>query len=340
MTTQQDAQLGFKVEGTPGTPETVDTFTEFIEEDLAWMPEFVDGAGLRVGGVAKRADRHAIGKESVGGSFTTELYSKGHGKLFKAALGIGASNNISGASYQQLFTPVASDFLDSYTIQLGIPPLGGGTTLPHTFNGMVCSGFEFSQSNGSLPTIKWNWEGFGYDTSTSLETASYPASTTIFSYPHASVTIGGSLVVPSTTALSSGGTATSNVKEFNLTYDNGLDTNRWSFGSAGKPTRRGAVGLRSATGNLVAEFDSATLRDLYRNQTSTGLTYKLQTGTAISGSNYPTIEFTIPAVKFLGELPKTNGGDVVTLSMDFEMFDGGVAASPFYVAIVTAETAI
>lgn len=344
MTTQQDAQLGFKKETTFKTPVTVDVFPEPTEEDLEWVPEFVQGQGMRVSKRLALSGRRVLGKESVGGSFTIEAITKGMGKLIEGALGgTGTSTLIGGAgsSYQQLFTPTTTDYLDSYTIQKGIPPLGGGTALAHTFNGMVCSGFEFTSPENGTPTLKFNWLGAGYDTATGLATASYATGVDLFSSKvHGSLTIGGTVTVPTTTALATGGTASSNVREFNLTYDNGLDSNGWNFGSTGKRSRKPAVGLRSITGSLVAEFDSATLRDLYLNQTDTAITFRLQTATAISGSNYPTLEFTIPIARFEGEIPKAAGGDVVTLSMDFTALDGLVAAHPFYVAIVTAETAI
>lgn len=340
MTVQSDVQIGYKKEASFGVAETVDTFIEPSEEDLDWLPEFVQGAGLRVGRRVNRADRRAVGREWVGGSFTTEVLSKGHGKLFEAALGTATSTVASGSAYQQLFTPTATDYLNSYTIQKGIPPLGGGTTLAHTFNGMVCSGFEFTSSNAGLPTITWNWIGKGYDTTTALETASYASGTEIFSFPNATLTLGGTVTVPTTTALSSGGTATSNIREFNFTWDNALDENGFNFGGAGKRSRKPAVGIRSGTGNFVAEFDGATVRNLFLNQTNTALTYKLLSGTAITGAYYPALEFTIPCVRLEGEIPKANGGDVITLSCDFTVLDNGTAAHPLYVAIVTAETAI
>ena len=67
---------------------------------------------------------------------------------------------------------------------------------------------------------------------------------------------------------------------------------------------------------------------------------KFAHATAITGAFYPTLEITIPVVRLDGELPKANGGEVVSQSMGFTALDGGVAAHPIYVAIVTAETAI
>lgn len=340
MTIQLDSQIGYKKETTFGTGVTVDVFPEFTEEDFDWVPTFGQGSGLRVGRRMNRSDRRNLLKEEVTGSFTVEATTRGLGKLIEAAFGgTGTSTNITGTAYQQLFTPTSTDLLSSYTIQKGIPQLGGGAALPHTFLGMVCSGFEFSLSNGAYPTLKTNWVGKAVETSTGLATASY-ATTELFDFPDASLTIGGSVTVPTTTALATGGTAATNVREFNFTYDNALDSDGFNIGSAGQRSRKPHLGLRTVTGNFVAEFTSDTIRDLFLDQTDTAITFRLQTGTAITGSNYPTLEFTFPVVRLEGELPKAVQAPVVTLSCDFTVLDGGVAAHPVYAAIVTAETAI
>lgn len=345
MTVAADFQLMFKKEVTFKTAVTPDVALEPNEETLNWVPSFAQGAGLRVARRMDRSDRRVLTKESIEGDITLDLLTKNNGKLIEAALGgTGGSALISGSAYQQLFTPTTTDYLNSYTIQKGVPPVGGGTTLPLTFNGMVCSGFEISATEG-IPTFTTSWLGAGVDTSTGLAVPSYVTGQVPFSSPRdVTMTIGGTVTVPTTTALATGGTAATVVKEFTVTYDNGLDSNGWNFGSTGKRSRKPALGIRTVTGNFVAEFDAATYQNLFLNQTDTAITFRVQlnsgTGTAISGSVYPAFEITIPIARLEGELPKSNGADVVQLSMDFTGLDGGVAAHPFYVAIVTAETAI
>lgn len=342
MTTQWDAQIGFKKESSFGTAVTVDSFVEFTAEDLDYTVTRAQGAGMRVGQRVDYADRWVTVKEEAAGSFTTELQTKGHGKLIEAALGgTGTSTQAAGAAYQQLFTPTTTDYLSSYTIQKGVPPLGGGSTNAMTFDGMVCSGFELSATNGGIPTLKFNWVGRSMMTGTSLEVASYASGVEQLSFVHGNVVIGGTITVPTTTALGSSNAADSaNVRDFTLTYDNGLDPNGFNFGGAGKRTRKPALGKRKVTGNLTVEYDSNTLRDAWLAGTSLGLILEFASTTAITGSYYPTFQITIPVVKLEGELPKVNGGDVVTQTIPFEMKDGRSASHPFYVAIVTAETAI
>lgn len=342
MGTQLDAQLGFKKETTFGTGVVVDSFAEFTEESLTWVPTFAQGAGMRVGQRLDYSDRRVLVKKEVGGSFAVEGQTKGLGKLFEAALGgTGTSTQIgTTAAYQQLFTPTTTDYLSSYTIQKGIPPLGGGAVNPVTFTGMVCSGFELTAPNAGIPSLSFNWMGKDVTTATALAAASYPASVAQLSFIHGSITIGGTVTVPTTTALATGGTATANVREVNLSYENGLDSEGFNYGSAGARTRKPALGKRAITGSMTVEYDSNTLRDAWLNQTDLAVVLTFQTTTAIEGTNYPTLQITIPVVRLEGDIPQTNGGDVVTQSIDFTALDGRVAAHPLYVAIVTAETAI
>lgn len=342
MTTQLDSQIGIKKESTYGTAVTVDSFLEFTDESLDWSPTQVQGAGMRVGQIADYADRRRIGREEVGGSITVETLTKGMGKLIEAAMGAdGQSNVVTGAAYQQLFTPATSDPINSYTIQKGIPLRDGGAAQPMTFAGMVCSGFELTIPNGGLPTLTTNWVGKSVATGTALATASYATSVDQLSFVDGSITIGGSVTVPTTTALASGGTAVANIRSARITYDNGLDTEGFNLGGAGKRSRKPNLGKRSITGNIEAEFDAATLRDAWLNSTSLALVLTLQFPVAITGSTYPTLQVTIPVIRLEGELPKaTQPGSVVTQSIDFTGLDGRVASAPIYVAIVTTETAI
>lgn len=341
MTTQLDAQIGIKKETVFGTAVVVDTFVEFTEEDLTWMPTFAQGAGMRVGQRLDYSDRRVLVKEEVGGSFTVEGQTKGLGKLIEAALGgTGTSTLIAGSAYQQLFTPTTTDLLSSYTIQKGIPPIGGGATTPVTFSGMVCTGFEIAVGNASIPTLAFSWMGKDKNTATALATASYPTAVSELSFVHGAITVGGTVTVPTTTALGSGGTVAANIREFNLTFDNGLDTDGFNLGGSGKRSRQQVLGKRAITGSLTAEFDSVTLRDAWLNQTDTAIVVTFATTTAISGANFPALQLVIPLVRFEGSIPSASAGAPVTLSIDFTVLDGRVAAHPFYVAIVTAETAI
>lgn len=342
MTTQLDGQVGFKKEVTFGTGVTVDSFLEPNSEDLKCDITWSQGNGMRVGQRTSYGDRRVMTKKSVMGSIETDLFSKGLGKLIEAVLGgTGTSTVIAGSAYQQLFTPTTTDYLNSYTIQKGVPPLGGGAVLPHTFTGMVCTGFELTAANGEVGKIKFNWVGKDMATATALATASYASSVVPLSFVGGSVGIGGTMTVPTTTALAVGVTASANVTDVNLNYDNGVDDGGFNFGGAGLRSRKPALGRRVIGGTLTVEYTDNTLRDAYLAGTSLPLTITYADTTLISGSSYPTIQFAAPAIKLNGDVPAISAtGEVTTVEVEFEVVDDRVAAHPFYVAIVTAETAI
>lgn len=340
MTTQQDASIGLKKETTYKTLVTVDTFYEFTDEDFSWNPTFTQGSGQRYGRRMDAADRRVLTKEDAGGSFTVEGITKGLGKLFEAALGTATSTLAGTLAYQQLFTPTDTDYLPSYTIQKGVPLLGGGAVQAQTFGGCVCSGFELSAKNGDIPTIKFNFMGATVDTATGYATPSYASGTRLLSFTGGSITIGGSVTVPTTTALASGGTSVANIREMDFSYDNNLDSEGFYLGGAGKRGRKNALGKRSGTGQLTAEYTDNVLRDAYLAQTDLALVLTFADTTAIEGSTYPTLQITIPNIRLEGELPKSANGEVVTLQSGFTVLDNRTAAHPLYVAIVTAETAI
>lgn len=341
MTTQGDASVGIKKETTYGTVATADHFPEFLNEDFNWNPTFGQGGGLRVNRVVGAADRRVLLKEESSGSVEIELFSKGLGAWFEAALGTATSTLVTGSAYQQVFTPTTTDYLPSYTIQVGVPPLGGGAANPQTYAGMICSGFELTAGNTAIPTVKFNFNGKSMDTSTALTAPSYPTGNQLFSFINGAITIGGTVTPPTTTVLASGGTTVADIQDFALTWSNELDDSGFNLGGTpGQRNRKPAVGVRQGSGTVTAEYDSNTLRDAYKNQTDLALVLTFQGTVAISGSNYPTLQVVIPDIRLEGEMPKPNGGKVITQSIPFTVLDNRVAASPIYVAIVTAETAI
>lgn len=340
MTTQNDAALGVKAETVFGTYIAPDAFFEFTEEELTWEPEYSEASAMRYGKRVSSFDRRVLMKQIVGGSFTVEAVTKGLGKLFGAALGAQSSTLISGTAYQQLFTPTATDPLPSYTIQKSLPLVGGGAAQPMSFTGMVCTGFELDAPNAGIPTIKFDWQGKTVETGQTFVTPSYPTGTTLLSFVGSSIRIGGVVTPPTTNALATGGTSVANVTEAKITYENGVDEGGYYMGGNGARGRGPVIGTRSISGSLTVEYTNNVLRDALLAQSPLALVLKFEGPTVISGAIKPALEITIPVIQLNSELPKAAGGEVITQSVEFTGLDGGVAAHPFYVAIVTAETAI
>jgi hypothetical protein len=342
VTTQLDCSVGMKKETTYGTAVTVDRFPEFIDESLAWNPSFVQGAGMRVGSRLARSGRRVLAKQSAGGDINVELVSKGLGTFLEALFGVGVSTAVPGQSgvFQQLYTPTTTDPLNSYTIQKGIPPLGGGAATAMTFLGAVCTSGEFSASNADIVKLKTTWDAKEVKTDVAYAAPSYVAGGELFHFAEGAITIGGSQTPPTATALATGGTVAATIEDFSVSFDNKIDDGGFTFGGSGKRNRKPVVGLADAKGKVTAEYSDTVLRDAYLNQTALALTLTFLSATVIGSSANYALQFHFPDIRLEGELPKSAAGSPVKQSIDFTVLDGLVAGSPVYVALVTTDTAI
>lgn len=343
MTTQLDASIGFKKATTFGAPAVVDRFFEFTEESLDFDRQFYQGSGLRVGSRTARSARRVMTRDGAAGDISLEMPTKGAGALFELLLGTAGSTLVadSTAVYQQVFTPIKNDFLPTATIQKGIPQLGGGIDA-YTAHGMVCSSFELGMSNSDVLKLKTSWLARQIVTDVAYQTPSYPAAFELFSFVGAGIVVGGGAVtVPTATALATGGTEVANIRDFNFTFDNGLDKNGFNMGGAGLRTRPPAVGLAVPKGKLTAEYDSTDFRDAVRDQEPMAMVATFEGPTEIEEGFVPILQIVLPDIRFdPGELPKTAGGDVITQSLDFSGFDNLVAEHPLYIVMRTADTAL
>ena len=264
--------------------------------------------------------------------------------LLGAALGSSTVTAVPSATgaYQQVHTPLVNDFPPSYTIQKGIPLLGGAVQA-ETFLGAVCESAEIKASNSGLVTLDTEWTAREVRTDVGYAAPSYPTGLDIFSFVHGSIVIGGTLTLPTTTTPTTGGTTVANIREASVKWSNKLDSNGWNLGGAGKRSRRPALGMAEIGGSLTAEYDSNTLRDAYLNQTPLAMvlafthTSLIGTGTPVA----PLLQVTIPMVYLEGDVPKANGGDVVTQSIPFTGLDNLAAgAKPIYVVYRSTDAAI
>ncbi|MBW9094640.1 hypothetical protein JNB62_13165 [Microbacterium jejuense] len=337
---QADCSIGFKKETTYGTAVTVDRFAEFTSETLDFERTFYQGNGLRPGSRLARSGRRSLVKDGGAGDIELEVLSKGLGTLYEALFGTATSTLVSAGLYQQLFTLQKTDYLPSLTIQKGIPRLGADLVDAYTFKGATNTSWEMSMGNSEVLKLKTSWTAREVDTTIAYATPSYPSAAELFSFISGQIVIGGAVTVPTATALATGGTAAGNIRDFSLSVDQKLDDNGYNLGGNGKRSRRGAVQLAEVKGKVTAEYDSTTLRDAVRDQQPIALVATFAAAADITAGQKPTVQITIPDIRFEGELPKSNGGDVITQALDFTAFDGLVAAHALYLAVRTADTAL
>lgn len=346
MTTQLDYSVGLAKESTYGTAATPTRFVESeakMQLDLAKTQSKIMRPGKRV----NRLNRNVLSEIDVSGDIETEVTTKGLGYLIEAALGVVTNTMIeetSPAVYQQVHTVRKTDPVTSYTIQEVLPTIGGGSGQPQTFVGCICESIEFSAKTGDSLVVKTSWIGRDMNTSTAAAAASYPVDDDLFHFVHAQVGYAGSLTVPTATALASlSGIASSNVTDISVKVANNLDTGGYTAGGAGRRARPGVLGRADVSGKITAEYTDNTLRDAYLAGTALPLVLTFQHTKVLSStpsSIYAVLQIVLPAVKLKGEVPASNGGEVITQSIDWEAFDNGAAAEPIWVVYRTLDTAV
>jgi hypothetical protein len=272
------------------------------------------------------------------GDLDIELASKGFGLLLQSAMGVGTSTLVSGTTYQQLFTPSVSATLPKLTLQKGVVRTDG-TVDPYTYTGVTVDAFEINCPNGDIVSMKFTLDAKDLATATAYTAPSYPAAPVqLFNFAGGSITVGGAVTVPTTTALASGGTAVANVRDFNLKVDNVLKTDRFNFGGGGKKSQP-TLGMSLGTGSMTIEYDSSTIRDAYIADTPLTLTLTFVTPQALS-VGVETFQIVIPEIKLNGDIPNPNGTDMVVLTVPFDVLDNLTAAFPLYLAMRTADNAL
>lgn len=316
MTTylQSDAAFGIKKETTYGTAVTVDAHLADVHPGDSLQPgiEWLQGQGLRVGRVGPAFDRRVKGKTDPGGAFTVDVNSVDAAILLEAAFGKVVTAGVA-APYGRLYTCAAGDTPPSYTIQKSTPVAGGASIQAHTFAGMVCSQLEFTLGNDAILEAAASWVGRDMDTATALVTPAYAAASNLFTFNSASVIIGGNPTTPTASAPSTGGTAVTNVRDFKLTVNNNLYTDRFHVGGAGKRAIP-VYGQRQVSGSLTAEFDSGTLRDASLAGTGMALVF------GFTGGTNELLQFTIPKIAFASAIPNA-ATDMTMLQLDWTGYE-------------------
>jgi hypothetical protein len=334
MTSTQDAQLMFAKETTFKTFQTPIRALEYVDESLDFNPNRVQGKGIRTGSRVDRSNRRVTPTADGGGDFTVEWATKGLGLLLQACLGSSVSTLVSGATYQQVHT--IGDNPSTLTIQKGLPE-ASGTVDALTFLGCAIAQFEIDFPNADIVSIKPTIDAADVSTSQGLATATFPAEpVNLFQFAGGAI-FTGALTAPTTTALGSAVTPLTNVRGGSLTVNNNIRNDRFNLGMSGRKKQQ-ITGKRDIAMSLDVEYDSTTMRDAFLADTPMCALLNF-TGGALSTGN-ETLQVIVSEIKPNGELPKTNGTDLIVQSMAFTGVDNQVAAQPIWIVTRTADTAL
>lgn len=325
------AQLMVAAESTVGTPVTVTTAYEFLNEDLHLNPTWLDGMGLKAGQGYKRVARTSISRKDVEGGFAMEFADQGHmGLLLKHALGstITVPTLIATTAYKQIHTPGFKTGL-GLTLQVGRPQ-PDATVRAFTYTGLKISDWEFSCTDAQYAQMKFTCDAWNESTATGLAAASYTAGAGIFSFADASnFKIGGTATTSAgETTIASGVAITTLVKGVTIKGSTPLAQERYGLGNSGIKKEQIENGIPTITGSLDAEFTSRTeIYDLFSANTTTALQLDFSHGDAGSSNPY-LLSFIFPAVKFKAAAANVAGPDILAQKIDFEAFDDGSGSNP------------
>ncbi len=352
MSTIRDSSFTFGKETTWNTAVTPTRAIEWMDDSgLDWDAMQEQGQGLRIGTVSNLFERRRAGLGQGTVTLKCNILTKGFGELLAACFGTGVSTVRTSPIYQQLFTLTQTgSYLQSYTLQLGIVDTNG-TSRPHTFPGAVVKSWELDIPGNGLLELTVEFLTRYMDTAIALTDPSslYPAQVTTPTVSPSlmmgrdaltgGVTFGGTLVLPTTTALASGGTAYNQWRSINIKVDNGLssDDDDQRLGGWNRPT----TSLRSTQISGSMNFTGVAERDAYLSQSVNSFSATLITPELISGSTYATLQLAAPNCILNSGPPPGPAGDGPT-SMDVEMEVLGSVASPvaLYGALVTSDAAL
>jgi hypothetical protein len=332
-----DGQVGYKLETTTGTPVTVTNFLEFNTESLSYDPGFIEPEGLRVGTKYKRGSRLVQSRRTISGSLECNYSTRLMGGLWKAALGssVVTPTIIAASAYSQVHQ--TGDLLGkSLTLQVGRPQPSDQVVKPHTYAGCKVEAWEWSVGDNAVAKFSLDFDGWDEATATALASASFVSAEEFNFSQSTAFSIGGTIGGANPLTYTGGSAVTSIVKSISFKGDNQLATERFGLGNAGIKKEQLENGIPMITGSLEAEYLQSEWYTPFKANTSTSLNAKFE-GSIISGSDKNTIEFTVPQIRVKNVSPQVTGPDLVTATVEFEVYSDGVN-NPFQAKIISADS--
>lgn len=333
------ATFGFAVETAVGTYVAPDHFITFEKEAIKLKKNTVQSHALH-GGVFDLADRRAYTTRAAAGSVDMDLYDRGQGLLWQAAIGQSiAPVSTTGPTFTHVFTP-APLTSNSLTLQVGRPQTNG-TVQAFSYPGSKVTDWTLSVASGGVAALNFNFDCFDEVTSDTLQIASFPASNMLH-FAEATVTQGGTLATASGVTTLTGGSNMGFIKDISIKATNALDTTRYFLGAGGLKAEQLDNNFRAITGTMTLEFASLTEAYYFFSGSGTAAAPGTETPTSIDlkftgpGTSGTSVDVLIPRVYLDDAVPTVQGPGIVTASVAFTGLDDG-ANNPIQVTTVTVD---
>lgn len=348
MATVQDDIIGIGEESVWGTPVAVDRWYPHLDDDDSqWDARTRQGKGLH-GGAGRTAyfgsrNFATAGQGTV--KLKAEIESKQAGELFRAGIGtsnVAAVSGTPGGSFQLFHPGISGVYLPIYTIQ-HIKVRNDGTEYVETYGGCTARKTTIEQPEDDIATIEVEFDALEMTTGTAAGTESYATSTVLYDAYNVT-TVGleawasSGYTVPTTTAIGTGVTASTEFREFKIEIDHQIDDKDWKLGpERGRPI----AGMPKITFSGKADFDGATLADgikagtkmIFECTWGTGVTNELDTG--VSGA----LQVYIPQMVLMKEMPKVKAGERRTIGVSADVTNDGTNRD-MYVCYRTVDTVL
>ena len=340
MSTALDDYVALKREVTYGTQLTPDRAYPWVDgTEGDWLPQFRQGAGVMGGSgrTTMRASRWFLASGRGIVTCKAELESRAGGVLFDLAMGVSAVNVITGGTLQVMHTQVANMVLPSATIQLR-KILNDGSARVETFRGCTALKTTIEQPFNAIPTIEVEFDALAYTTATAAISPSYALTSNLYDAMHATVGYGGTLTVPSTSALATGLTAVGNWRSFKLELDQNGNEDGWVL--AGGVRSQPKVGAPSIKLTGEVEFNDNVLPDAYVAGTRNAWYCTWSHPTEVVGAVPAALQLTIPSLALTKGIPQVKPGEAPrTYPVEGEVkYDG--TNRDLYLAYRTQDTAL
>lgn len=343
MTLQSDYTVGLGKESTYGTGVTP---TRWFEADST-LKETVttkQGNGMRPGHRVARGDRRPVVKRESAGDITLDAMSVGLGYFLAAFFGVSSTTQLGATpARQQVHTLKKADFADSYTVQVGIPRLGSDVTDAYTYTGAQCGQLDIEAKADDIVTVKSSWVARELHRDTAYAAPSYPAELDLFTFTGGAIALGGGeFTAPTATTLAAAGTELATVRELSVSLNNGLDSNGFNLGGAGRRSRPAAyTGMKGDAigGSVTVEYTDRAFVDAYLDQADLSLVVTFEGPEEIAAGIVPVLQLAVPLVRLDGDLPQGNKGDVITVQHSLVGLTPPSGGEPVYAVYRSLDTA-
>lgn len=295
-------------ETTAGTAVSPTRRFEVLDENLALQIERIESKAIKTGRKTLATTGWAAGARSVEGDFSIEVPSAGFGTLVRALFGSPTTTNNSPVTgtYTHVFnnsSSVDSEFLTCEIVRSDV----AGTQHKFTYSGVALMNAEFNAAVNEFVTAKFTVDGMNETVSAAAPTSASYATASPLVFTGATLTVDSSAFA---------------VKAFSTKIDTGRKGDRYFLGSNTKSSQVEA-GMREVTGSLDVEWTGLTSYQKFTAGTTAALEVTFQTQSFITGSTYGSVKITLPACRYDGTTPTSNGMDIIPQSIPFKALDDG-----------------